>query len=173
MKNITIVAALLLLTMTHVRAQDKHYGIRMGYQSSTMMLDTEKQGGSLNGYYISAYRDAKVLPFLHFNTGIEYMRMGSEVSKQDYKLDYLGVPLALKLKVGPLYALGGGMINFKISEKGNPYNSSAKWYDTNAFVGGGLNILIFSVEAKYMWGLTKVNNGLKNNGLQIGCGIRF
>lgn len=168
----TIIGLVFLLFVSSAFAQ-KHYGIRLGYQSSVMMKDSKKYGGHLDAYYASFYRDTKVFPFLFMNTGLDYMRMGAEIDNMDYTIDYLGVPLGLKCKIGPLYALGGAAINFKISEKDNPFEDKAKWYDAKTFAGGGINILFFTLEAKYIWGLTHIHDGITNDGFQLGCGMRF
>ncbi|WP_068475292.1 outer membrane beta-barrel protein [Saccharicrinis aurantiacus] len=176
MKKLLVVAFITILlfgSIINLMAQDKHFGVRAGYQNSSLMLNSHKQGQSLNGYYAGAFRDTKMLPFMFFHSGIEYMQMGGKIENNDYVLNYIGVPLGLKFKVGPLYAVGGAMVNFKISEKGSPYDNKANWYDSNVYAGAGLEILIFCLEAKYMWGLTDVNNGLRNDAVQIGCGIRF
>ncbi|MBS2213557.1 outer membrane beta-barrel protein [Carboxylicivirga mesophila] len=157
-----------------VMAQDKKFGIRGGYQTSYLTQDGDKVGSSKSGFYLGAYKDTKVLPFLHVNTGLEYSQFGaSKLDNGDYTLNYIGVPLALKVKVGPLYALGGSGFNVKVAEKGNPFDSSAKWFDIPAYVGAGFNILFVAVEAKHTWGLTDINNGLNNNGFQVGLSMRF
>ncbi|WP_430811028.1 MULTISPECIES: outer membrane beta-barrel protein [unclassified Carboxylicivirga] len=169
----TIIVICFLLSMGALNAQDKHTGVRVGYQSSVMMKDSHKYGSHGDGFYAAFYRDTKVLPFFFFNAGMEYSRVTTEIEKQDYKLDYLGIPLALKLKLGPIFAQGGAAINFKLNEIGNPFDDKAEWFDTNAFVGAGLSFFMLNVEAKYLWGLTEVHNGIKNNGLQLGIGLRF
>lgn len=155
-------------------AQDKKFGIRGGYQSSYLTQDGDKVGSSKSGFYVGAYKDTKVFPFLHVNTGLEYSQLGaSKLDNDDYTLNYIGVPLALKVKVGPLYAIGGTGFNVKVSEKGSPYSDSAKWFDIPAYVGAGFNILFLAVEARQTWGLTDINHGLNNNSFQVGLSMRF
>ncbi len=49
----------------------------------------------------------------------------------------------------------------------------AKWFDIPTYVGAGVNILFVSIEAKQIWGMTNVNNGLNNNSFQVGLSMRF
>jgi len=176
-KKVFITIALALLIGNVNAQQKKSYGIRAGYSSTFMTNGGDKLGSSDNNYFINFYKDTKIFPFLHFQSGLEYSRTGGTIDNFSHYADYLGVPLALKVKVGPLYAFGGGAFNVKLAENDLPDNSAfdgkCKWYDTNAFVGAGIEILILTFDIKYSQGLTNVNNGLKNNGYQASVGIRF
>lgn len=174
-KAIMILGLLLAGILTYnCLAQEKKFGIRGGYQTSFLSDDGEKTGGTKSGFYVGAYKDTKVFPFLFFNTGLEYSQYGaSKLEKGDYSLNYVGIPLAIKAKVGPLYALAGSGFNVKFVESGNPYNDKAKWFDIPAYVGAGISILFLAIEAKQTWGLTDINNGLNNNSFQVGLSMRF
>lgn len=176
-KKIFITIALaLLVTIVNAQAK-KNYGIRSGYSRTYMSKGGHKLGRSQSNYFLNIYKDTKIIPFLKFQSGLEYTRTGGTVDHISHYSNYLGVPLALKVKVGPLYALAGGSFNVKLSEKKSPADSvfegKSKWYDSNAFVGVGIEILILTFDIKYTKGLTKVNNGLKNNGFQAAIGLRF
>ncbi|WP_068473452.1 outer membrane beta-barrel protein [Saccharicrinis aurantiacus] len=163
----------LFVVVLNAQASDNNIGLRMGYQNSVMSVDGNKLGSSGNSFYVNAYKDTKLLPFLFFHSGLQYSQSEASIENQDYKINYLGAPLAIKAKVGPLYALGGAAFNVKLNEKNNPFDSSSSWYDTNAFVGGGFKVLFMTIDARYHWGLTEINNGIKNNSFQIGLGLRF
>ena len=176
MKKAILTLSLILVYVigTTAVAQDKKVGIRAGYQSSFLSDDGNKVGGSKSGFYAGAYRDTKVFPFLRFSTGIEYSQLGtSNLDNGDYALNYVGIPLGIKAQVGPVFASAGSGFNIKVAESGNPYSNSAKWYDIPAYVGAGINILFVTVEAKQIWGLTNINNGLNNNSFQLGLSMRF
>lgn len=176
-QRLFLAVALSLIALTSNAQKDKSYGVRAGYTSSHLSVDGDKIGSTDNNYFVSLYKDTKVFPFLHFQSALEYSRMGGTYQNHSHHADYLGVPLSLKVKFGPLYAFGGGAFNVKLSENdffpNTDYSSSSKWYDTNAFVGAGLEIIIFTLDVKYVKGLTNINNGLKNDGYQIGLGLRF
>lgn len=164
--------AFILLAAVSVQAQ-KSIGVRAGYQNTHMVVDGSKIGSSGNSFFVNVYKDSRILPFLHFHSGIQYSQAESTINGNDYQINYLGAPLGLKAKVGPIYAIGGATVNFKLSENNEPWDESAKRYDTNLFLGAGLNILFLNVNARYAWGLTDVNRGIHNNAFQLGLGIRF
>lgn len=164
----------LILTVLSANAEDKNIGLRMGYQNSVMSIDGNKIGSSGNSFYVNAYKDTKLLPFLFFHSGLQYSQSEASIENHDYKINYLGAPVAVKAKFGPVYALGGAAFNVKLNENNRPEDfSSAKWFDTNAFVGGGFKVLFMTIDARYHWGLTDINNGIKNNSFQVGLGLRF
>lgn len=47
------------------------------------------------------------------------------------------------------------------------------FYDMPLQLGVGIKILIFSVEARYNWGLIDMKNGAKNQYLQLGFTASF
>lgn len=175
-KKIFITIALALL-IGSVNAQQKSFGIRSGYSSTFMSKSGHKTGSSEDNYFIHLYKDTKIFPFIHLQSGLEYSRTGGSIDKFSHNINYIGVPLALKVKVGPIYAIGGGTFNVKLSETSSPsespFKGSSKWYDTNAFVGLGLEIFIVTFDIKYTHGLTSINNGFRNNGYQASIGLRF
>ncbi len=177
MKKIILIAGLTFLLLNSNAQKKKQFGVRAGYLASYMTLNGEMLGHANDNYFVTIYRDTNIFPFLHFQSGLEYTKMGGSFNNHSHYINYLGVPLGLKAKVGPIYALGGASFNIKLSENtsfpNTPFMGTSKWYDTNAFIGAGLEILIFTFDVKYIHGLTDINNGLKNNGYQIGLGLRF
>lgn len=172
--NKILIIMLALVFGTSAYAQEKEFGIRFGYLNSSMNdVNGNNYGRSQDGFFVGAYNDTKMLPFLYLQTGLEYTQMGTEKGVFDYKVHYLGVPAALKVKIGPLFAFGGAAFNVRLTDNDNPFGDNNKWYDTNAFAGVGFELLVFTVDAKYIWGLTDVNEGLNNDGFQIGVGLRF
>ncbi|TLX70208.1 porin family protein [Labilibacter sediminis] len=164
---------LLFLAAIAIQAQEKDFGLRMGYQNSVMNINGNKAGSSGNSFYVNAYKETKIIPFLYFHSGLQYSRVESNIESHNYQIDYLGAPLALKAKLGPLYALGGYTFNVKLNENNNPYSSSTSWYDSNAFAGLGFKLLFMTIDARYHWGLTDINQGIHNNSFQIGLGLKF
>lgn len=76
-------------------------------------------------------------------------------------LHWVSIPNYLKLKLGPIFALGGVAPSFKVAEpiyedgemvKPMEDDKSA-WFDIPAFAGLGVKILFITVEARYHWGL--------------------
>ncbi|WP_163709663.1 outer membrane beta-barrel protein [Mangrovibacterium lignilyticum] len=172
MKRFIGLATIMLLVFT-LHAQDTKLGVRVGYQNTRMSVDGDKVGDTGNSFYLNVYKDSKIIPFLFFHSGIQYSQAKAGFDNGDYRINYLGAPIGLKAKVGPLYGLAGATFNVKLSDDNSPTGESAKWYDTNTFVGLGFSFLMLNVEGRYAWGLTDINQGIHNNAFQIGLGLRF
>jgi hypothetical protein len=136
----------------------------------------------LNSFYVGFFRDKKISPLLFFGSGLEYFQNGIKYPGDSKRiLHTLSIPLDLKLKLGPVFALGGAAANFKVAEKivveDNSVNptegNKSNWFDIPVFLGAGVKISFITVEARYHWGLLDVRNGLYSRYLQIGAGLSF
>jgi hypothetical protein len=169
------------LGLFSANAQNK-IGIRAGSEVSAMYKDGSRVSGTdiYSSFYAGVFRDKKIIPLLHFGMGFEYLQNGAGLpNDQKLVLRYLSVPLYLKAKFGPVFALSGVGANFKLSEKvydrsttSNP-DQKSKVVDFPFFVGAGVKILIFTVEARYHWGLVKINEGASAKYLQLGAAVSF
>lgn len=159
-------------------------GIRGGWHTATLLEDgTEpNEANNLNSFYIGFFSDNKIAPLLYFGKGLEYFQNGlTYAGDSERRLHTLSIPLYLKLKLGPVYGLGGIAGNVKISEKftmsdyelNSGDNDKSNWFDAPVFVGAGVKILAISVEARYHWGLLEVRNNLKSQYFQIGAALSF
>ncbi|WP_075591183.1 porin family protein [Labilibacter marinus] len=172
MKKITLLLLALVMTasFSSLKAGDNKIGVRAGWQQTMFMYDGNKVGDNLSGYYVGAFRDHQLVPLLRFSAGLELSQFGAEIEKEKMAITYLGIPLALKAKLGPISAIGGSGINFKIGESdGMDVNS----IDIPVYLGAGFNILMIGIEGRYIWGLSDVADGIKNRGFQLGATIRF
>ncbi len=111
-------------------------------------------------------KDVKISPFIWSNGGILYYQNGASTEEGDYKFDYLMIPVGLKLRFGPLYAMGGLYGAYRMSatfdsEKLNKNDFNR--LDFGTYVGAGTKILIFSLNVKYNWGFSDVSNGSSNS----------
>ena len=188
-KRTFLIITAVLLGMGITQAQDpkeghKVGGIRAGFHSAGLFEDGSKPDTSsaLTSFYVGFFRDTKIIPLLHFGAGLEYFQNGMEYSTNTSRvLHTISVPLDLKLKLGPVFALTGFAANFKVSEKviyrdnsTNPIDSDkSNWFDVPFFVGAGVKIWFVSVEARYHWGLLEVRNGKHSQYFQLGAAISF
>ena len=189
MKKTKIIALFLIVVISgSALAKDNEKnsvsGIRGGWHSATLVMDgaTPYQASALSSFYVGFFNDNKIVPMLHFGKGIEYFQNGIAYSSNSERiLHTLSIPLYLKFKLGPVFALGGVAGNFKVSEKFHlsdhevspSDNDKSNWFDTPVFLGAGVKILFISVEARYHWGLIEVRNGLKSQYLQVGAAVSF
>ena len=179
--KLLLLAILIIGISSNTFAGDK-FGIRAGWQSSNLSIGSFN---NLNTFYLGVFKEQKIIPFLRFGGGIEYQQSGAEFDANNLlKMHYISIPLYLKLKLGPIYALGGGAPAFKVGEtweledKHIDYKdlSNLNTFDFPVFAGIGINILILRIEARYYWGTMEIGNssitkGTKNQYFQLGLGL--
>lgn len=187
-KTFLLLVTLCFLGAMTLEGQEKEKrkvgSIRAGFHSASMVLEGEKPdaSNSLNSFYVGFSRDTKIVPLLWFGSGIEYFQNGL-VYANDVKrvMHTISVPVDLKLKLGPVYALSGFAANFMVSEKLKTGDSTtspledekASWFDAPFFLGAGIKIAFVSVEARYHWGTLEALNSMYNRYLQVGAAFTF
>ncbi|MDX2432071.1 MAG: hypothetical protein QNK35_14130 [Bacteroides sp.] len=161
---------------------DRVGGIRLGYHSAQFSKDGNSYGDPMQSMFVGLFRDTKILPMLHFGTGLEYYKNGVSFDSDNHRdLYYVSLPLDLKLKLGPIFALGGFSPSFKVAERITTDGGTLKptdaqkseWFDIPLFVGAGLKIWFITLEARYHWGMLEVVDGYKSQSFQVGAGISF
>lgn len=188
MKKICSILLILLFTVASlpVSAQKGNkVGIRAGYQSSSWHKDGSQLTATdpYSSFYVGLFRDNKIIPLVHIGLGLEYFQAGATMANDRKQvISYLSVPVYAKVKLGPVFALAGVGANFKLSEKVFTGSSSAapsdteksKTFDCPFIAGAGLKILMFTIEARYHWGLVKINDaGASNQYMQLGASVSF
>jgi hypothetical protein len=189
-KPIFLVVMFLLGTVATL-AQDKEKrgghklgGIRAGWHYASLVKDGSQldTADNLSSYYVGFFRDMKIIPMLHFGSGLEYFQNGTNyIGNSSRILHTISIPLDLKVKLGPVFVLGGTAANFKVSEKLRvsdeditPVSSDkTAWFDIPVFVGAGLKIMFFTLEARYHRGLIEARDGLHNHYFQLGGAVSF
>jgi len=187
-KTVIITVFLSVFLLSSVLAQDNEKktvsGIRGGWHTATLVKDGAEpyDANNLQSFYVGFFNENKIVPLLHFGKGLEYFQNGLSYSGSGERvLHTISVPLYLKLKIGPVFGLGGIAGNFKVSEKFtagdhevSPTESDkSNWFDAPVFLGAGVKIFFVSVEARYHWGLIEVRNGLKSQYFQVGAAVSF
>lgn len=157
-------------------------GIRAGWNYSQYFKGGDPLVGTsdYSSFYVGFFRDNRIVPMLHFGTGIEYYQTAALIDDSNKRVfHYIGVPLYLKLKLGPVFALTGFEPSFKVGEKytllGQELSptKSANWFDAPFFLGAGVKIFFLSVEIRYCWGTIDVYDDAKSQYLQLGGAISF
>ncbi len=154
-------------------------GIRAGYQNSFFKIDGDKAfEDPYNNFYVGFFKSNNIVPMLKWNSGIEYFQVGGKTDNAELKLHYLSVPLSLKLKLGPVYALGGVNGAVKLggsSDFGEGLEASDfSTIDAAAHLGVGFKFLMLGVEARYHWGLVNQTDAdLRSEYLQVGAVLFF
>jgi hypothetical protein len=168
--------AICLCAAISMNAQDK-WGFRAGYQSAKTYNDGDKVFDNLNGFYVGLQKKHNIgLGILQLVSGLEYHQNGFDLDSDNYRrISYLGAPVGLRADIGILYVQGGLGLNLRLAEKyyldGEEITDKSDLIDVPVHVGAGFSFLIFVVEARYHWGLRDIDNGNKNQYLQIGASV--
>ena len=187
MKRISRIAVLsgvlLLSAAIPARAQ---VGIQGGVNiaSASASVDgADVDTGERTAWHVGAYAARGGL--IGFHGGVYYSQKGFSVgSGGDVELDYVEIPLLLRVKFLMLRAYAGPNLAFEINcnTSGDPAPGGVSFScdETNSFdfgwkVGAGGKLLIFSLDLAYEWGTTDVwdtsNGSIKNRAFQVTAGI--
>lgn len=168
----------------------KNIGVRAGWQMSGLYEDGSIPAGygTNSGFYVGFFKDTKIIPLLKLGTGLEYGQVGVVKDSSNYNakrvLHYVAIPIDLKVKLGPVFALAGASLNFRVADvntvneqKTDPIFES-NVFDIPLFVGAGVKILFITIEARYHWGMLNVigsGDQFNNNSqyLQLGAAVSF
>lgn len=156
-------------------------GIRGGWQNAMTVNGSNKVDNPIPGFYAGFFHTSYPLgiKILGIQSGLEFSQQGHRKDDDNYRRqNYVGIPLGLRLKLGPIFAIGGLNANFKISEKyvvaaQEVTNDKSKGFDAHWHAGLGFKFAIFSIEGRYHQGLININDGNKTNYLQLGGAISF
>jgi len=190
MKKTMILVLLVFTTVLSTYAQGRNeksnrMGVRAGWHSALMVIDGAGLATTdpLNAFYVGFFNEKRMGKIFYFGSGLEYFQNGFESTVIDLKrkLHYISVPIYLKLKLGPVYATGGTALNFKVAEENIIWDGAVDPLEgnkTNVFdlpvsAGLGVQIFMFSVEARYFWGMIDVNHNVKNQYFQLGFAVFF
>jgi hypothetical protein len=161
-------------------AKQKMTCIRAGWQNSNLVSGDANSKNTLNSFYVGINRKIKLISILKLETGVEYMIAGAEFDNDTkVKLQYVGVPINLSVKIGPVYAIGGVTANWMVHQDVTVGGQSAndgnnvKDFDWTSGIGLGVDILMFSVEARYYYGLSEVIHNSHNSFVQAGFRFNF
>ena len=162
-------------------------GIRAGWQMSNFYSDGNSVGDNLSSFYIGVFGEKKLIPLLSLGVGLEYSSNGSTQNSPDakYVRHIISLPVYLKVKLGPVFALAGTAANFGVADKFSIEGENIDLNDilkTNVFnlpiyMGIGVKVSIISIEARYHLGLLdldKTDNSSKTTQyFQLGAAVSF
>jgi len=178
MKNLLLILTLTLGFISFSgNAQDN--GIRAGWNYAGTCANGDQFEGSLPNFYAGIFRNNKFGGIFALHTGLEYLQNGWKADDNNYRrLHVLSVPVGLRVKLGPLFALGGAGLNFNVGENNEGFVANAapknNVFDLPLFLGVGFKIAIVSIEARYNWGVIDANSlGQQNQYFQIGAGLHI
>jgi hypothetical protein len=184
------VAALLALLFSALPASAaaQGAGIKFGPTFATFSsdaLDFDNRTGIHAGLFVGGSRDKVVGLQTEFN----WLRKNAETEAgQQIRIDYLQVPVLLRLNAGSssangfaAYGIVGPAIELKIADEieGITLDDGFEGADVSLVFGGGIEAARIIVEARYEKGLRRINNSfsdfaeIKKQAFTILFGVRF
>ena len=169
MKTIYITMALMITSILSLNAQDNKNkaiaGIKGGYNISSVSFDGSSETGKLHGYHIGIYGESYIGKYLTIQPEILYSKQGYTIIDDNgtytQKLDYINVPLMLKLyPVKSFFIEAGPQIGFSISHK-ETFDAGFILYDTSQEFE----------PSNFDWGIN-VGTGFKSDG-GVSLGVRY
>jgi len=175
-------------------------------------VEPEPEIDNRTGFGIGGIIDLKIAPTLTLRLAPMYLQKGAKGTEEDptvgtidveFKLDYLEVPVFLKLGLGGFYVMGGPTLGLNLKSKISAeavdqgltididIDDAIKTFDIGFGVGGGFNIPMglntLFVEGRYILGLANIAEAggdgtgdevtiegkVKNRGIQVMAGITF
>ena len=147
-------------------------------------LDFENRTGIHAGIFLGGSRD-KVLGF---QTEINWLRKNTELQTRDIRIDYLQIPVLLRLNAGSsspnrfaAFGVIGPAIELKLADEieGFTLDDGFEGADVSLVFGGGIEVARIILEGRYEKGLRRINNTFSNfseitkQSFTILFGVRF
>jgi hypothetical protein len=151
--------------------------IRAGINSSNYIVDDEGSGlDNRTGFFADLGYEARGNTF-----GFATSLMFSQDGAMDAGASYLSINAVPKLYIANVIFLQAGLeIGFKVASQDAFIEELIDVVDMRIPLGGGLQFGNFSMDFRYRLGLLDINSGLagsdaviKNDGIQIGVGLKF
>jgi outer membrane protein with beta-barrel domain len=158
------VAAVVLGSASSAAAQGG--GIKFGptfTEFSSDALEWKNRTGIHAGLFFGGNRDG----LLGLQSELNWIRKSSESDRGAIRIDYLQVPVLLRLNIGSrsssgpiVYGLGGPAVDIKIADEidGVTIDNGFEGVDVTMIVGGGFEVARIVVEGRWDKGFRRINN---------------
>jgi opacity protein-like surface antigen len=183
------VALFVVLTSIATSGLVEAQGIKFGptfAKFGSEALDFKTRTGLHGGLFFGGNRSG----VFGVQTEINWIRKNSaaELSSEDIRIDYVQVPVLLRLNIGTdsangfaVYGIAGPAISLKIADEVNgiTVDDGFEGADVGLVFGGGVEITRFIIEGRYEKGLRRINDTffefteIKSESFTILFGIRF
>lgn len=197
MKTTYIAIALMIISSLSLSAQDRKNkataGIKGGYNVSSVSFDgtSDTETERLQGFHLGIYVESYIGKYISVQPEILYSQQGYKIIDEDgtftQKLDYLNVPLMLKLyPVKSFFLEAGPQVGFSISHKetldsGRLFGDTSRELEPNNFdfgvnLGAGFKSDAgLTLSARYHIGQNDIydEDKPKNRVWQISIGFEF
>jgi len=192
MKNLLLIFSLIIFTGSTITAQEYvYFGAKGGVNLSNMNSDNFADNSIRTGFHLGLLAEFplgnrfSLQPEILYSTQgteAEVILLGSSPRQTEYKLDYIQVPVLVKIfLIKSLSIEAGPSFNFLVNEKidgeetdfGSSFEFGGALGASYKFRGG------FFGSARYIYGFTDAfdrenyDDNINNNGFQLGVGFMF
>jgi hypothetical protein len=197
MKYLYTIVLCALLAFDGLAQDDEEKGGRPGLiggwnYSSIGIKNSDQTADYTNGFYLGILWEERFAKVFRIQSGLKYVKNGWAYNSNDLGnrdktiLNYVSLPVTAKLKIGPIYALGGVYGSYRAGSKTTYTDGTSdkkistddiKRYDFGGQLGLGFQIAIIGVEARYNWGFTDISAdnaiGYNNRYLELGLHLHL
>ncbi|HLT52608.1 MAG TPA: porin family protein [Flavobacteriaceae bacterium] len=175
MKKALLIMALGLISFTSF-SQDAQYGVRAGYNISNLDFEPGPVSRNMhrNGFALGFFAEYNLSPSFAIAPELQYSAEGAK--DEEFRVDYLNLPVLFKVKLGERFAIGvGPQASLKIHEFEDGYKNFV-------FSGvGGVEFMVSDVlflDARFNYGFMNIFDDeipfeAKNQNIQIGFGLKI
>ena len=182
-----VVLLLVLMIAASVSSASADVGIKFGptfAKFSSDALDFKTRTGIHGGIFFGGNRSG----IFGLQTEINWIRKNSATDLSDIRIDYLQVPVLLRLNAGTdsangfaVYGIAGPAVSLKIGDEiqGVTLDDGFEGADVGLVFGGGVEITRVIIEGRYEKGFRRINDNffdttdIKSQSFTILFGVRF
>jgi hypothetical protein len=163
-----------------MQAQGIDLGLKAGANFAS--INGADNADNITSWHAGAALELNFVPVFSLQVEGLYSSQGAEVDGEDFKLDYMSVPVMAKYYILPdrLSLMAGPQFSFLVNDD-NPWESAGDAYENESVdiaAAGGVELKIIKglfAQARYTIGFNDVNNSFegKNAVFQLSLGYYF
>ena len=197
MKKRIVSLLVVILCIGSAHAQRLDFGGKVGANMTKIDGTNFKEGFELNyqlGFFgeIDFNKNWGIQPEVLFSQSTStidtngfksvYQNAPSAILKKDVRLNYLNIPVLLRINAGKLLTFNvGPQFSVLLNDQKNLFQNGQQAFksgDLSAVVGAQINVSMFRIYGRYNIGLNDINDiddshKWKNQQLQLGVGIKI
>lgn len=160
-----------------MQAQGIDFGFKAGANFAS--INGANDSDNITSWHAGAALELNLIPTFSVQVEGLYSSQGAKIQDEDYKLDYISVPVMAKFYIleDRLSFMAGPQFSFLVNDD-NPFESAGDAYDNNSFdiaAAGGVELKILKglfAQARYTIGFNDVNDSFdsKNAVFQLSLG---
>lgn len=173
MKKIFLFVAIMLSAL----AQAQSFGIKGGVNFATLKGNDAGDANTLTGFHIGILNEWVIFTRLSLQPELLYSVQGAKIDDDEYKLNYVTLPIALKLYLTDAFSVHAGpQLGLLIGETDDVLPTETETFEYGAILG--LDYALsnsFFIQGRYNAGFSEISKDadIKNSVIQISLGVTF